>query len=143
MALNGNPDNTNGYNSVIKNGLTVAPAMIKSVIPPIGSVVAWLKSLTNTPTLPDGWVECNGQSLSDSDSPYNGVTIPNLNASGGGDQRFLVGGTTSGTTGGNLSIAKLYGTGGVTPWDGSYIDNGKRSDTRPPFYTVVWIMRVK
>lgn len=81
MTLNGNSDETNGYNSVIKNGALANANLVKSVIPPIGSVLAWLKSLgtTHTPSLPDGWVECNGQTLSDSDSPYNGDTIPDLN----------------------------------------------------------------
>jgi hypothetical protein len=39
---------------------------------PIGAVIAWLKSYTNTPALPDSWVECNGQTLSDAYSVYNG-----------------------------------------------------------------------
>lgn len=60
---------------------------------PIGSISAWHKSFTNTPALPDGWVECNGQVLSDADSVYNGQTIPDLN----GDGRFLRGNSTSGT----------------------------------------------
>lgn len=59
---------------------------------PIGSVMAWLKTYTNTPALPIGWVECNGQVLSDASSPYNTQTIPNLN----GDNRFLRGNSTSG-----------------------------------------------
>jgi len=32
-----------------------------------------------TPYLSDGWAECNGQALSDADSPYNGFTLPDLN----------------------------------------------------------------
>lgn len=59
---------------------------------PIGTIVAWHKSLTGTPTLPDGWVQCDGQTLRDSASPYNGQVIPNLN----GEARFLRGGATSG-----------------------------------------------
>jgi len=46
---------------------------------PIGSVISWLKNYTNTPSLPTGWVECNGQTLSDVGSVYNGQIIPNLN----------------------------------------------------------------
>lgn len=69
------------------------------VSPPIGSVTAWLKSYTNTPALPDGWVECNGQVLDDADSVYDGQTIPDLN----GDARFLKGAATSGGTGGSSS----------------------------------------
>jgi hypothetical protein len=46
---------------------------------PIGSVMAWLKSFPNTPPLPSGWIECNGQVLNDADSVYNGAVMPNLN----------------------------------------------------------------
>ena len=60
---------------------------------PIGSIIAWHKSKAFTPGLPGGWVECNGQTLSDPDSPYNGGAIPNLN----GEGRFLRGAATSGT----------------------------------------------
>jgi len=77
-----------------------------SVFMPVGSIVAWHKSMTGTPSLPENWVECNGQTLSDSDSPYDGQVIPNLNGDGAGaaspgqsgaEQMFLRGGTTSGT----------------------------------------------
>ncbi|KKM72362.1 hypothetical protein LCGC14_1421250, partial [marine sediment metagenome] len=61
-------------------------------------------SIYKTPELPEGWVECNGQTLSgafaDADSPYNGGTIPDLNASSG-TERFLRGSISSGTTGGS------------------------------------------
>jgi hypothetical protein len=69
---------------------------------PIGVITAFHKSFTNTPTLPWGWVECNGQTLSDTESVFNGQVIPNLNNNGGGgSNRFLRGATTSGTTGGS------------------------------------------
>lgn len=32
-----------------------------------------------TPSLPTGWVECTGQTISDADSPINGKVVPNLN----------------------------------------------------------------
>jgi hypothetical protein len=67
--------------------------------PPIGTVMSWLKSLTGTPSLPSNWVECNGQLISDVNSPYNGVTLPNLN----GTQTFLRGNSTSGATGGSTT----------------------------------------
>lgn len=64
-------------------------------IPPIGAIIAWHKSLTGVPqTLPYGWVECNGQTLSDADSPINGEVIPDMN----GDARFIRGSNVSGTT---------------------------------------------
>ncbi|GAH18087.1 unnamed protein product, partial [marine sediment metagenome] len=67
---------------------------------PVGTVLPWLKSYTNTPALPDEFVECNGQVLDDGDSVYDGQTIPDLN----GGNRFLRGAATSGTTGGAATI---------------------------------------
>jgi hypothetical protein len=73
---------------------------------PIGTILPWHKSLTGSAGLPGEWVECNGQTLADTESPYNGQTIPNLNGDGSGAdspdvarkaQMFLRGGTTSGT----------------------------------------------
>lgn len=61
----------------------------------VGTVKAWHKSLTGTPqTLPWGWVECNGQTISDAESPLNGQVVPNIN----GDGRFLRGSNVSGNT---------------------------------------------
>jgi hypothetical protein len=48
---------------------------------PIGGVIAWLKSFTNVPTLPDEYAELNGQVLSDAQSPFDGQTLPNLEGS--------------------------------------------------------------
>lgn len=59
---------------------------------PIGSIIAWHKNLTGCPALPAGWVECNGGTLDNPDSPFDGQPIPNLN----GDKRFLRGGSESG-----------------------------------------------
>lgn len=174
MTLNGNSDETNGYNSVAKNGEVSNVNFIKSMVCPIGTVVSWLKTFTNTPSLPDGWVECDGAVLSDSDSPYDGETIPDLN----GDNRFLRGNSTSGGTGGSATMAhthtltlgdtfdnrlvsstiagfqsgdpsnnlEVFETGGAV--DGVKNPTGTTSaasntENRPPFYDVVWIMRVK
>jgi hypothetical protein len=59
---------------------------------PIGTILAWHKNMPNTPALPFGFVECNGQVLNDAASPYNAKTIPNLN----GEGRFLRGASQSG-----------------------------------------------
>ena len=61
---------------------------------PVGSIVAWHRDFENTPALPPGWAECNGQTLEDPDSPYHGKSIPNLNGQG----RFLRGAECSGET---------------------------------------------
>lgn len=120
---------------------------------PIGSIISWLKTFTNTPALPGGWVECNGQSLSDAESVYNGQTIPDLN----GDNRFMRGNSTSGGTGGDEAMAHTHtvtannsgaaeGSGGGD-WNHTGLTVGSSAasndENRPPFYDVVWIMRVK
>ena len=60
---------------------------------PIGAIIPFLKSLTGAPDVPSGFVECNGQEISDVESPFNEVTIPDLN----GDGRVLYGNATSGS----------------------------------------------
>ena len=49
--------------------------------PPIGSILPWAKSFTGVPTLPQGWAECDGSTVSDAESPLNGQTLPDLNGS--------------------------------------------------------------
>lgn len=171
---------------------------LQSVLSPIGSVVAWLKSYANTPqTLPTGWVECDGAVLSDADSVYNGQTLPDLN----GGNRFLRGNSTSGGAGGSSTMAHTHSGGAHThplsdngqakvgflsgtntllgdfvstdsyttsdrgtnltitqtggnvtqavglagDTDSNSATTGAASNTenRPPFYDMVWIMRVK
>lgn len=83
---------------------------------PIGAILPWLKTFTNTPVLIDGWVQCDGQVLSDGDSIYNGQTIPDLN----GDNAFLRGNSTSGATGGSETMAHTHtGTASGTTGAGS------------------------
>ena len=69
---------------------------IGEVYVPIGTVIPWAKSITGTPALSAYWAECNGQTISDAESPFNGQAVPNLN----GNNNFLRGATTSGATGG-------------------------------------------
>ena len=134
---------------------------------PVGSVTSWLKSYTNTPALPENWVECNGQTLNDEESPYHGQVIPNLN----GDNRFLRGNSTSGATGGSATHNHKYYTyvssndnsfsGSANPGGRSYNSSGntinlnlsgtvvqgdlytEKVSTLPPYYNVTWIMRIK
>lgn len=128
-------------------------------IVPVGSVIAWLKSYTNTPTLGESWVECNGQTISDVNSPFNGQTVPNLNGSVGGGLkgRYLRGDSTSGTTQTDdvkdhthklpTKISNGGGAAGNSE-SGTYttettgVTTGGE-ETRPFTYTVVWIMRIK
>ncbi len=152
---------------------TVQTTATSGISPPIGTVMPWLKSYQNTPGLPDGWVECNGQVLSDQNSPYDGQTIPNLNGADGGTARFLRGSIASGGTGGadsvTLTVNEMpshshsvyvdyghnYGPGdykigdanksqGVQYTCSTNATGGNQAhENRPSFYEVVWIMRIK
>ena len=116
---------------------------------PIGAILAWAKTLAGVPNLAEGWVECDGAVLVDALSPLNGQTIPDLN---GGE--FLRGDATSGGTGGSNTMAHTHpmtfsqnGEGGATVYvqETSPVNTGAASNTenRPPYYNVVWIMRVR
>lgn len=118
---------------------------------PIGSITAWLKSYTNTPALASSWVECNGQTLSDAESVFDGQVIPDLNST----LYFLRGNTTSGSLTGSLTHAHS-GTTSTAPADettgsGSLDGTGPHSHTfttnsgssLPPAYDVVWIIKIK
>jgi hypothetical protein len=117
----------------------------------VGAIKPYAKSFTGVPSnnLSAFWVECNGQVLSDAESPFNGQTIPNLNNSGGGaENRFLRGATTSGGTGGATSHTHtLTNSGGkdVDGWDGDpwYTNLTTSVSNVPPYYDVVLIMKIK
>lgn len=199
MALPGNSDEINGYNTVIKNGAIADANQVKTVITPIGAIISWVKTFdvistgtndiitvnkledstatfitdgaTNlmivenftdstfshvtavdsekvlslnddifptpsgdtysvyaTPRLPDGWVECNGQVLSDVSSPFDGATIPDLNGSTGATKLFMRGARRSGTVGGQITHNHLMfnriGNTGATFGNGGTSGNG-------------------
>ena len=153
----------------ITDGSITSSKLAPGLQSPVGSITAWLKAYANTPALPTGWVECNGQTLNDPQSAYNGQAIPNLNGYGGSTQRFLRGATSSGAVGGEdmhaLTVQEmpphthgmpLYAGAGsgtlVVPQpNGASTQSvptlatggGAAHETRPPFYEVVWIMRIK
>jgi hypothetical protein len=130
---------------------------------PIGSIKAWHKSLTNTPALPWGWVECSGQTLADADSPYNGLVIPNLNSNTQDGSinsgMFLRGASTSGTfqsdgtaVNGLSASTNAWGGNGngqvaaANQWNPNVATvtlSSTDPETRPANMTVVWILRVK
>lgn len=133
-------DGSGALPAVDGSNLTSVPAL--GVIP-IGGVTAWLKSYPNTPALPAQFAECNGQTLSDGDSPYNGQTLPNLNGTDEASKKFLRGATTSGGAGNTYQHSHSWGSiGGVFADDGTPYHIADSSHI-PPYYEVVWIIRIK
>jgi len=140
---------------------------------PIGSIIAWNKNMSGTPALPAEWVECNGQVLSDAESPLNGQTIPNLNSGANSTfgtttnvGRYLRGSTSSGSyqsdvlpnfqieqsstdQGANGGTSNNGSTADYSPWMNNYYSNDSfrwryiDREVRPLSYTIVWIMKVK
>lgn len=86
---------------------------------PIAGITAWHKNLTSE-SLPDRFVECNGQTVSDTESPLDGSSVPDLN----GDNRILKGNSSSGGT-------------------GSFSTDGDNTSNTENVFDVVWVMRIK
>jgi len=125
---------------------------------PIGGIVPWFKDFTNVPSLPAEFAECNGQTISDAESPLDGQTLPDLNGSSG-KNRFLRGDTTSGETGGSATNTHSHsievgtdsfesgGVEGVDSVGGNFEGSGDTRDTTidtvPPYTDTVMVMRIK
>ena len=118
---------------------------------PVGFIGAWPKSRLNIPALPGTWVECNGQTLSDPESPFDGQTIDDLNGITGAP-RFLRGASASGGVGGTEDHSHTVDLTGVSAGDpgssgGVTVPNNIYPTTTvshlPPYYEIVWVMRVK
>jgi hypothetical protein len=118
----------------------------------VGSVLGYLKSLPGVPALPGTWAECNGQAISDPQSPLNGISLPDLNGAQGGVPVFLRGANASGGLGGTEMHSHglpLNSNGGLVPLGtdvavfppGNYLSDPASS--LPPYYEVVWVVRVK
>jgi len=107
--------------------------------PPIGSIVAWMKSMQGTPPIPEDWLECNGQVVSDPESPYDGESVPDLNGAGE-PKRFLRGSLQSGATGGSEIHGHPPTDGGG---QGPAVWMANEANHLPPYYEVVWTIKVK
>ncbi len=119
-------------------------------INPIGVVVGWLKSLSGTPSLAtqgrDEYIEVNGQTINDVESPYNSVTIPDLIGTSDTTRKFLRGSTTSGTITSNATHSHSIYRYQTLCWGYNYYQAASYTDSQshiPPSYTVVWILRIK
>ncbi|VVB59066.1 Uncharacterised protein [Candidatus Anstonella stagnisolia] len=122
---------------------------------PIGGILPWAKTLAGVPAIPAGFVQCDGQTLSDADSPLNGQTMPALNAA----TQFLRGNSTSGSTGGSAThthddpdITVSRGADGSAQsgagHSGSHthvvtVPATASTNQEPPYYSVVFVIRVK
>lgn len=118
---------------------------------PLGTIMAWNKNATAAPlTLAPGWAVCDGSNVAvDVGGPLdpdgNGqYATPNLN---GTTQRFLRGSTASGAVGGAETHVHSFGqTGADMAPDSSHFTDGSFTNPAnhlPPYFEVVWIMRVR
>lgn len=108
---------------------------------PIGTIMAFVPDFTGFVAPSSNWVLCDGSTLADSASVYNGVALPSLN----GTAQFLRGNSTSGGTGGanshTNSVAALMNE--VTDGSSSRTDTFASASNVPPYYDVVYYIRVK
>ena len=103
MQINSNPEmiprqklSTTAYAMTVADGAITTQKMAFDATLPIGTIMAWHKSMPNVPqSLSDTWMECNGQVINDSESPLNGQNTPILNLTGG-TGKFLRGSDHSG-----------------------------------------------
>ena len=96
---NGRPKDVNITGDVIKNGQIIGVGV------PVGSIIAWHKSMSGVPALLDNFHECDGSVISDSRSLMNGQTLPDLNSTA----RFIRGGIASGTTQASQNKSEVLG----------------------------------
>ena len=141
-------------------------ALLKEIVP-IGAIFPWNKSKPGTPALSAYWQECDGSEITDTDSPYVGLNTPNLNGGSGqpNTNRFIRGASTSGGTGGSdththtftgseVSTSTVVGQGANnaasgTAFQGQHthtvtaVGTNAISDSRPEYFDMVFIMRIK
>ena len=96
---------------------------INSLAEPVGSIKSWLRPTAATP-LPGGWLICDGTTVVDSSSPFNGLALPDLRA------RFPRGHATLSNA--NFGADVNYFAGGVIPSGGSDLVDHSHSHTSSP-----------
>ena len=135
----------------LRNQFNGLKSLIDLGMVPVGCLMPWLKTFPGTPALPANWVECDGQILNDAESPFDGAPMPNLNGAGGAAQRFLRGDQTSGGMGGSELHDHGMAQGPANLGDGGNINIytvpisavTDQASVLPPYFGVVWILRVK
>ena len=97
--------------------------------------------------MPEGWEECNGQTITDTESVYHSLTLPDLNAHANRNQYYLRGSLTSGTITERSTLHAHADIGSVfqVTTDNSYITYSRVrfSASDLTYFTIVWIMRIK
>jgi len=102
----------------------------------------------DTPSIPVGWVECNGNVINDALSRWDGLNAPDLN----GTPSFMRGNTESGGVGGSethLHSVSLpltptdTGSGAVCYGAATNLINTGNTSTLPTYYEVVMIFKTR
>jgi len=96
--------------------------VISNLSVPLGAMHPWIRPDTTTP-LPFGWLICDGSTVVDSSSHFNGKTIPDLR---GNFPRGHVSLTNA-----NFAADTLYFAGGTVPTGGANTVNLSHSHSTP------------
>lgn len=83
---------------------------INSLAEPVGSMKSWLRADASTP-LPSGWLICDGSTVVDASSPFNGKALPDMR---GRHQRGHANLDNS-----NFAVDATYFAGGTIPSGGA------------------------
>jgi hypothetical protein len=83
---------------------------ISALVEPVGSIKQWIRPDNSTP-LPPGWLICDGSTVVDASSVFNGKALPDLRG------RFARGHATLDNS--NFAADTLYFTGGTLPTGGA------------------------
>lgn len=131
---------------------------------PVGSIVAWHKDLAGTPDLGADWQICDGQLITDPESPMYGQSTPDLNSPvyANGKGKYLRGGNTSGLFNestrlsdngykyGFTNRARYYGVAvfdvhNAEDWNGNFYSETSRVGAyfQTTAMTVVWAIKIK
>lgn len=83
---------------------------INSLAEPVGSMKSWLRADASTP-LPSGWLICDGSTVVDASSPFNGKALPDMRG------RHQRGHATLDNS--NFAVDATYFAGGTIPSGGA------------------------
>ena len=83
---------------------------ISSLSEPVGSIKPWLRASASVP-LPSGWLICDGSTVVDASSPFNGLTLPDMRG------RHMRGHGSLDNS--NFSVDATYFAGGTIPAGGN------------------------